>query len=117
AALSARINAEHPEQSLGMKMVPRPLTDALVGDIRKLFLPLMGGVGFVLLIVCANIANLSLARSSERQREIALRAAIGASGWRIARQLLAESALVAAFGASLGIALAAAAVPLLRDWI
>jgi predicted permease len=115
--LSDRINREFAEQSIGMRLVARPFDVAMIGTLKQFFVPLLGGVAFVLLIVCANVANLSLARATSRAREIALRAAIGASRGRIARQLFIESAGIAVVGAVGGLAISWMLIPILRTSI
>src|SRR4029079_15912495 len=87
-----------------------PSRDALVRDVRTPLLVLAGAVTLVLLIACANVANLMLIRGSVRQQEIAIRTAIGASRWQIVRQFVVESLMLALAGGSLGLALGRAGI-------
>ena len=105
-AIAARLEREHPVSNINKSVVVLPLQDVIVGDTRTTLYVLLGSVTFVLLIACANVANLLLARATARTREMVVRAAVGAGRGRLVRQLLTESALLGIVAAGAGIVLA-----------
>jgi len=98
SAITQRIAEEHKESHAGTRLLLTPLQEQVTGSVKPALLALLAAVGFVLLMVCANVASLLLARSLARQKEIALRAALGATRVRIIRQLLTEATLLSSLG-------------------
>src|SRR6185312_15462001 len=111
-SIAAALEQQYPETNKSVSVAAELLQDHIVGGARPVLLMLFGAVGFVLLIACANIANLLLTRASLRERELAIRSALGAARSRIIRQLMTESVLLAVIGGTIGIGLAVAGVKL-----
>lgn len=112
-AISDRLTAQFPDFNQGWTSNVQPMSEYVAGDLRPTLLVLLGAVGFVVLVACANVAGLLLARASARQRELAVRTALGATRLRLARQALAESLTLAALGGAAGLGLAYLLVRLL----
>jgi len=115
--ISSRLEQQYPADDKGWGALLRPLQADLVSDVRPALLVLLGAVGFILLIACVNVTNLSLARIFSRHKEIAIRTAMGASSARIIRQIVVESVLLALAGGALGLAYAHFGVRLIMAFL
>ena len=113
-SVAAQIAKEFPETNTNVTVITASLRDYIVGDVQRPLYILFGAITLVLLIACANVANLLLVRGAGRSGEIAVRATLGASRWRIIRQLLTESLVVAIFGAAIGLLFAGWALDAIR---
>ncbi len=106
SAIGARIEQQHNQSHAGTGIILVPLQEEVVGDVKPVLFVLFAAVGFVLLIACANVANLLLIRSTARRKEIAIRAALGAGRWIMVRQFLIESLLLSIVGGVIGLLIA-----------
>lgn len=116
ATVFRRLEQQHPQANKGLGLAVESLHEKVVGNTRPALIILFGAVGFVLLIACANVANLMMARATSRQKEIAVRTALGASSARISRQLLTESVMIALAGGGVGLLLGMAGIKALLSF-
>ncbi len=112
-----RLEAAYPDSDSGRTVQVESLLDKVVGNVRTALLVLLGAVIFVMLIASVNVANLLLVRAASREKELAMRAAIGCGRWRLVRQLLMESLMLSLIGAMLGLVVGAFGVGILRDFL
>ena len=117
STISARLEQQYPEDDKGWGATVIPLREQIVGDVRPALLVLLGAVAFVLLIACANVANLVLAKTLARRKEIAIRTSLGASRAVVLRQILAETLLLSLTGGALGLLLARVGISLIQKFL
>jgi len=117
SAISVRLEQQYPEDDKGWGATVLPLREQIVGDVRPALLVLLGAVAFVLLIACANVANLVLAKTLARKKEIAIRTSLGASRAAVLRQILAETLLLSLAGGALGLFLARFCITLIQKFL
>jgi len=115
--ISGRLQQQYPADNKGWGALVTPLREDIVSDVRPALLVLLGAVAFVLLIACANVANLVLAKAVGRRKELAIRSALGASQFRVLQQILTETVLLSVAGGALGLLLARSSVPLIVSFL